>query len=190
MTGVALGLLVLVFAVVGALIVRALGAIRRDRQIQALVETFGPLAAQAREHPRRLLAWHPMAERTRRLFPEAFQALETTGERFPFSDQLIESVEANWTAEWLEWERNNDTEYREQSAVIEAALDTAEGTEAQVAARARLDTLERDRLERYQRRYQEYVEVSRGLASLTGTTAAVQATERQSTSGGSSSVGA
>ncbi len=167
MTGAAIGFLALVCAIVGGLIVRALGEARRDRQIQSLLATFGPVTERVRDDPRRLLAWYPVAERARRLFPDAFEAIETGGDRFPFSDALIESVEAKWTAEWLEWERNNDTEYREQSAVIEATLESAEGAAAK-AARARLDTIERDRLDRYQRRYQDYVEVSRGLAALTG----------------------
>ena len=177
MIAAALGLFVLLCSLFGGLIVRNLSGMRRDRQIQALVATFGSLAAQAREHPRRLLAWHPIAEQTRQLFPDAFRALESVdGKRFPFSKELIESVEAKWTAEWLEWERNNDTEYRAQSAAIEATLEKAEASATQ-AARARLDTLERDRLEQYQRRYQEYVEVSRGLAALAETTADAGTTE-------------
>ena len=41
---------------------------------------------------------------------------------------------------------------------------------ASQAARTRLETLEREKLERYQRRYEEYVQTSRALANLTGAT--------------------
>ena len=44
----------------------------------------------------------------------------------------------------------------------------SDGAAAQ-AARARLDALERDKLEQYQRKYEEYVKVSRALGALTDT---------------------
>jgi hypothetical protein len=160
----ATGLLAIVVAVTGAAIVASLRASRRDAQIQTLLSTFGPLAERVRADPRLLLAWSPVAETARGLFPEAFRDIEAAaGDRFPFGRGLVESAHARWTADWLEWERTNDVEYRERSAALEAELDQSPEAVAK-AARARLETLERERLERYQRRYEEYVGVSRALA--------------------------
>lgn len=161
-----IALLTIVVAVTGAAIVSSLRAARRDAQIQTLLSTFGSLAPRVRADPRLLLAWRPVAETARGLFPEAFRDIEAAaGDRFPFGRDLIESAHARWTADWLEWERAHDTEYRERSAAIEAELDPSPEASAK-AARARLDTLERERLERYQRRYEDYVGVSRALGEL------------------------
>ena len=165
----AIGLATFVGLLVGGVLVGVARAYRRDRQIQMVLATFGPLAERAASNPQVLLAWHPVAETARRLFPAAFAAIETAaGERFPFGPVQIEAAHARWTTDWLEWERANDAEHRHRSAAIEEEIDRA-GDTASSEARARLDALERERLERYQRRYEEYVRVSRALAELGGT---------------------
>ena len=155
---------------VGLLVVTLLRARRRDAQILKLLATFGPVAERARSDPRVLLAWYPTAEAARRTFPDAFAAIDQNGtNRFPFGAPQLEAAHARWTADWLEWERSHDAEYRQKTEAIEGALDRSTGAASQ-AARARLDTLERAKLERYQRRYEEYVQTSRALANLIGPT--------------------
>ena len=155
---------------IGLLVVTLLRARRRDAQIFGLLATFGPVVERARSDPRVLLAWHPTAEAARRTFPDAFAAIDQNGtNRFPFGAAQLEAAHARWTTDWLAWERNHDAEYRQKSEAIEAELDRSSGAASQ-AALARLDTLEREKLERYQRRYEEYVQTSRALATLTGPT--------------------
>ena len=160
---------------VGLLVVTLLQARRRDAQIFDLLATFGPVAERARSDPRVLLAWYPTAEAARRTFPDAFAAIERNGtNRFPFGAAQLEAAHARWTTDWLEWERNHDAEYRQKSEAIEAELDRSTGVASQ-AARTRLETLERQKLARYQRRYEEYVQTSRALANLTSATGGANA---------------
>ena len=160
---------------VGLLVVTQLQARRRDAQIFDLLATFGPVAERARSDPRVLLAWYPTAEAARRTFPDAFAAIERNGtNRFPFGAAQLEAAHARWTTDWLEWERNHDAEYRQKSEAIEAELDRSTGVASQ-AARTRLETLERQKLARYQRRYEEYVQTSRALANLTSATGGANA---------------
>jgi hypothetical protein len=163
-------LLAVLCGVIGLLVVTQLRARRRDTQILGLLATFGPVAERARSDPRVLLAWYPTAEAARRIFPDAFEAIDQNGtDRFPFDAAQLEAAHARWTTDWLEWERNHDSEYRQRSEAIEAELDRSVGV-ASKAARDRLEILEREKLERYQRRYEEYVRISRALANLTDTT--------------------
>ena len=160
---------------VGLLVVTLLRARRRDAQIFDLLATFGPVAERARSDPRVLLSWYPTAEAARRTFPDAFAAIERNGtNRFPFGAAQLEAAHARWTTDWLEWERNHDAEYRQKSEAIEVELDRSTGVASQ-AARTRLETLERQKLARYQRRYEEYVQTSRALANLTGATGGANA---------------
>ena len=103
--------------------------------------------------------------RARRRDAQIFDLLATFG---PVAER------ARWTPDWLEWERNHDAEYRQKSEAIEAELDRSTGVASQ-AARTRLETLERQKLARYQRRYEEYVQTSRALANLTGATGGANA---------------
>ena len=160
---------------VGLLVVTLLRARRRDAQIFDLLATFGPVAERARSDPRVLLAWYPTAEAARRTFPEAFAAIDQNGtNRFPFGAAQLEAAHARWTTDWLEWERHHDAEYRQQTEAIEAELDRSTGAASQ-AARTRLETVEREKLERYQRRYEEYVQTSLALANLPGATGGTNA---------------
>ena len=160
---------------VGLLVVTLLRARRRDAQIFDLLATFVPVAERARSDPRVLLAGYPTAEAARRTFPDAFAAIGQNGtNRFPFGAAQLEAAHARWTTDWLEWERNHDAEYRQKSEAIEIELDRSTGVASQ-AARTRLETLERQKLARYQRRYEEYVQTSRALANITGATGGANA---------------
>ena len=99
------------------------------------------------------------------------------GGRFPFSDDDIERAHGRWTADWLAWERTHDGVYKLKAAealstlaAATAASDRSGRTdEAQAAcalARARVDDVERDKLDLYQRRYEEYVRTAKALQAL------------------------
>ncbi len=138
----------------------------RERLVALLITTLSP--AVARAEPRELLAWRHSVDAVRGLFPEAVATIEArTGERFPFSRALVEDAHARWTADWLAWERRHDTEYRERAAALEAELQAVDGDDAAIAARARVAALEDEKLQTYQRRYEEYVRVGKGLIALT-----------------------
>ena len=151
----------------GALLVAsALRARRRDAQILGLLAAFGGAAERARADPRVLLAWYPLADAARRAFPDAFRAQESEGRpRFPFGPADLEAAHARWSTEWLDWERRHDAEHRARREAVEAELGQAAAAAAP-PLRARLEALEQEKLERYQRRYEEYVRVSRALGRL------------------------
>ena len=141
---------------------------RRDRNaiILAIVRTFGPARAAVQTDPKQLLAWHPIAEATRKLFPAAFDALDAaSGGRFPFSRELVEGAHAKVSSEWLAWEKAHDEEYRIKGAAAEQDLAAASG-EAAALARARLDRIQHEKIERYQQRYEEYVRTAKALQAL------------------------
>jgi hypothetical protein len=163
---VVVAVLVALGGLVGLLGVATLRARRKDAQILGLLGTFGPVVERALTDPRVLLAWYPTAEVARRTFPEAFAALDQEGaDRFPFSAGQLETAHAQWSADWLAWERSHDAEYRRKSLVISKELDHA-GAAQSHDAKARLETLEQEKLDRYQRRYEEYVRVSRALTDV------------------------
>ena len=152
---------------IGAILVRnALGFRRRDAQVLGLLATFGPPCERARSDPRVLLAWYPVALAARRAFPQAFMVLDGDGQRrFPFGQAELEAAHARWSTEWLDWERRQDAEHRARREAVEAELERATA-ETAPPLRARLDALEREKLEQYQHRYEEYVRVSRALKEL------------------------
>jgi hypothetical protein len=118
----------------------AAGVSAEDRAL-ALLQLFAPGMADSAKDPRALLTWAPLAAASRQLYPEAFALLDrAAGGHFPFTrDQL-------------------------QAATAEADMMAVGQTPL---ARARLDAVEREKLELYQRRYEEYVRVSRALQALT-----------------------
>jgi hypothetical protein len=139
---------------------------RRDASIQSLLATFGPAQADAQRDARLLLVWQPLAEATRKVFPDAFAALDTaTGKRFPFDKDAIERAHAKWTADWLAWEKTHDEEYRLKAAAAEQDLQRATG-EAAALARARLDRVQHEKIERYQQRYEDYIRTAKALQAL------------------------
>ena len=86
-------------------------------------------------------------------------------QEFPFGAEQLEAAHARWSADWLAWERTHDADYKLKTAQIEAEI-SAEGGSA--LARARLDAVEREKLDKYQRRYEEYARVSKALRMLGG----------------------
>lgn len=144
--------------------VRSLEAEARSARTASLLALFAPGLTAAQEDPKALLVWQPLASTARRLFPAEFAALDAAhAGPFPFAETHVEAAHARWTAEWLAWERSHDGEFKLKAAAAEE--DLAGGG---ALARARLDAIEQEKLERYQRRYEEYVRVAKALQGLTG----------------------
>jgi len=163
------GALVIAAAVAwaGARVTSAIRSMRvekeRDRALR-LLGLFATALVAAERDPRTLLVWQPLARRARGLFAEEFAQLDrVTGGTFPFSDDRLQDAHARWTADWLAWERTHDADYKLKAAAVEQEM-TVSGTSA--LARARLDAIEREKLEVYQRRYEEYIRVARALQGL------------------------
>ena len=136
---------------------------RRARTLD-VAALLAPGIAASTEDPRALLTWQPLAAAARKLFPDAFQALdEASGRRFPFSADQIEAAHARWTADWLAWERAHDGEFKLKAAAAEAESKASGGDSL---ARARVDAVEREKLELYQQRYADYVRISKALKAL------------------------
>jgi hypothetical protein len=154
---------------IGALVWLIRSELQRREQnaaVLAIVHTFGAAQASVQHDPKQLLAWHPLAEATRKLFPAAFQALDVaTGARFPFSKEVVERAHAKVSSEWLAWEKAHDEEYRIKAAAAEQELAGVAG-DAAALARARLDRIQHEKIERYQQRYEEYVRTAKALQAL------------------------
>jgi hypothetical protein len=133
-------------------------------RIATLLTLFAPALVETQRDPRAFLVWQPIAKAARQLFPAEFAALDrATGGTFPFPAERIDAAHAQWTADWLAWELAHDTEYKLKTAVAEHEL-TAQGGSG--VARARLDAVEREKLDLYQRRYAEYVRTAKALQAL------------------------
>jgi hypothetical protein len=131
----------------------------------ALLELFAPAIRDAQGDPRALLAWQPCATVARRLFPAECAALDrAAGAPFPFTPDELQAAHARWTTEWLAWERAHDASYKLQAAAVEQEL-AAVG--ASPTLRSRLEAIEQEKLDLYQRRYSEYVRVAKALQTLT-----------------------
>lgn len=151
------------------LVSTALRRRQQEAQLLELLAIFAPASERAHADPRALLAWYPVAAAARRAFPVAFAILEDDGEaRFPFGAADLEAAHARWSTDWLDWERRQDAEHRARREAVEAELGQATD-EAAPPLRARLEALEQEKLEQYQRRYEEYVRVSRALKELSET---------------------
>jgi hypothetical protein len=153
-------------AAVGFRLVReialARGELSRTRSLQ-LIATFAPGIAAAAEDPRALLTWQPLADRARQLFPGEFSALDgAAGGRFPFTRGQIEDAHARWSTDWLAWERTHDASYKLKAAEMQREI--ASGGSA--AGKEQLEAIEREKVDRYQQRYSEYVRVSKALQAL------------------------
>jgi hypothetical protein len=137
-----------------------------DRTLRIL-ELFAPGLSAVSSDPRELLTWQPLAEIGRQLFPQEFTELDrAAGGRFPFTNDQLQAAHSRWTAEWLAWEQAHDVEFKLKAATAESELAAAAGSPQAGVLRARLDAVEREKLERYQRRYEEYVRVAKGLQAL------------------------
>jgi hypothetical protein len=152
---------------VGLAIARELAAIREDearRRALELLALFAPGVSAAAEDARALLTWQPLATTARTLLASDFARLDqAAGGRFPFTADQIDAAHARWSTDWLTWEGTHDAAYKLKAAQIEAEIAAGGATPL---ARARLDAVEREKLEVYQRRYSEYVRVSKALQTL------------------------
>jgi hypothetical protein len=134
-----------------------------DRTLQ-LMALFAPGLAAAARDSRALLVWQPLAATARKMFPRDFASLDqAAGASFPFDAAEIEAAHARWSSEWLGWERAHDAEFKVKAAQAEAEIAAAG---ASPLGRAKLDAVEREKLELYQKRYAEYVRVSKALQAL------------------------
>jgi hypothetical protein len=130
----------------------------------ALVELFAPGLAAAQHDPRTLLVWYPLAKVVRQLFPAECSALDRlSGGPFPFTPQQVESAHSRWTADWLAWERTHDADYKLKAAVAEQELAASGGSPV---LRAKLEAVEREKLDLYQQHYSDYVRVAKALHAL------------------------
>ena len=142
---------------------------RREATIQSMLATFGAAQAAAHHDARQILVWQPLAASARTLFPEAFAALDAaTKERFPFSKDTLERAHARWTTDWLAWEKAHDEEYRLKGAAAEQeiARATSGGSDGVALAKARLDRVQHEKIEKYQQRYEEYIRTAKALQRL------------------------
>lgn len=149
--------------IVGALRAARASAATDDR-VAAMLTLFAPALTATQQDPRAFLVWQPIAAAARQLFPDAFAALDrATGGTFPFPKERIEAAHSQWTADWLAWELAHDTEYKLKAAAAEHDV-ALHG--ASPMTRARLDAVEREKLDLYQRRYAEYVRTAKALQAL------------------------
>ena len=136
---------------------------RRDRQL-SIATLFAPALGQVQDDPKALLTWQPLATTLRKQFPEEFAALDAAaGSRFPFSTDVVAAAHARWTTEWLAWERTHDATYKMKAAQVQQELQGGADT---TAARARLDAIEHEKLDTYQRRYEHYIRAAKALQAL------------------------
>ena len=173
--------LVVASAWVSGRIVAAADRAGRDaasgRRVQILA-LFGPAVERATADPRALVTWAPLVSTARTLWPEECAEIDrASGGRFPFSDDDIQRAHGRWTTDWLAWERTHDGVYKLKAAEALAALAattaragasgrTDELQAACTLARARVDDVEREKLDLYQRRYEEYVRTAKALQAL------------------------
>jgi hypothetical protein len=130
----------------------------------AVLQMFSAGIAASRADPRALLTWQPLARAARQLLPREFALLDAaSGAPFPFTAEQALSAHDRWTAEWLAWERTHDADYKMKAAALEHELSVSGGSGV---VRARLEAVEREKLDLYQRRYQEYVQVAKALQAL------------------------
>jgi hypothetical protein len=138
---------------------------QRNRQL-SLAALFAPAIERALDDPRVLLTWQPLAKTLRTRFPEEFAALDSaSGSTFPFNKDVLAAAHARWTADWLAWEKSHDATYKLKALAAQQEL---KGDTTSDLARAKLDAVEREKLELYQRRYEEYVRVGKALRGLAG----------------------
>ncbi len=165
----ALGLLALLATAVGWLAVVGRREHRRFRDEEALrdlITMFAPGLSAVRQDPRALLVWFPLAETARRLMPDMFARIDhARGSRFPFTPDDIQAAHARWTTEWLAWERSHDADYKLKVAALEDEA-ARRGDADLPITRSRLERVEREKLDTYQVRYEEYVRVAKAIAAL------------------------
>ena len=144
--------------------IRETGARDRRDCTAEIMALFAPGIAAAAADPRALLTWQPLAATARHLFPQELALLDAGwGGPFPFSADQIEAAHARWTTDWLAWERAHAATYKLKAAVAEDELQASGGS---ATGRARLQEIDREKLDLYQRRYEEYVRIAKALQAL------------------------
>jgi hypothetical protein len=139
---------------------------RREAVLRHLLTMFAPAAAAAQQDPKQLIVWYPLAQSSRKLFPEAFKELDAAaGVAFPFTKEQLKAAHSRWTADWLAWERAHDAEYSLKTAQVQDEIDRTQG-QASPLLRTRLAAVEQQKLERYQQRYEEYIKTAKALAAF------------------------
>jgi hypothetical protein len=139
---------------------------RQEATIQHLLATFGPAAAAVQNDPKQLLAWYPIAQASRKMFPDAFRELDAAaGGTFPFTKEQLQAAHARCSSDWLAWERAHDAEYALKIAQVQDEIDRMAG-QASPLLRTRLAAVEQQKLERYQQRYEDYVKTAKALAAF------------------------
>jgi hypothetical protein len=130
----------------------------------SLVELFAPAISAAQQDPRMYLVWQPVAKLARQLLPAEAAALDrAAGATFPFSAADLQAAHAQWTTDWLAWERAHDAEYKLKATMAAAEMAASGNSDV---ARGKVDAVENEKLDRYQRRYAEYVRVAKALHAL------------------------
>ena len=152
--------------IAGALRASGAGAGRGD-QVAALLTLFAPALAATQQDPRALPRLAADCQRGASALPRTNLHRWTTpwAAGFSFSNERIEAAHAQWTADSLAWELAHDTEFKLKAAVAEQDLapHAAGGV-----GRARLDAIEREKLDLYQRRYADYIRTAKALQALIG----------------------
>ena len=147
-------------------IVEELQRQRREATVQQMLTTFAPAVSAAQQDPKQLVVWYPLAQASRKLFPEAFKDLDAAaGGAFPFTREQLKAAHSRWTADWLAWELAHDAEYSLKAAQVQDEIDRAQG-QASPLLRTRLAAVEQQKLERYQQRYEEYIKTAKALAAF------------------------
>jgi hypothetical protein len=138
---------------------------RQSALIQQIIATFGPASVAVQRDPKQLLVWYPIARASRKLFPDAFKALDdASGGAFPFTKEQIQAAHARCSSDWLAWERAHDAEFAVKTAQVQDEIDRA--AQPSPLLRTRLAAIEQQKLEQYQQRYEEYIRTAKALAAL------------------------
>ena len=166
----AVALLPAIASVVGVIVLwrftRAFVVAQRDANVQRLLQVFGEAAVAVQHDPKQLLVWYPIAQNSRKLFPEAFAELDrVSGSRFPFTKEDAQNAHARCSSDWLAWERAHDADFSLRSAQLEDEIARAGGPPSPLL-RTRLAALEQQKLESYQQRYEDYIKTAKALAAL------------------------
>ncbi len=147
-------------------VTRELRALRREAARHALLGTFGPAQVAVQADPTQLITWYPLARVARKADPAAFAALDAAaGGTFPFTREQVERAHAKVSSDWLAWEQAHDEEYRVKAAAAEQEIGRASG-DAATLARARLNRIQHEKIERYQQRYEAYIRTAKALQGL------------------------
>ena len=111
----------------------------------ALLELFAPALTAAQRDPRAYLVWQPLATIARQMFPVESAALDrAAGGIFPFTTAQLQAAHAQWTADWLAWERTHDGDYKlkavaatEELAAVKLAKINEKRSQAHATPRCR-----------------------------------------------------